>query len=335
MTSFPGLGIAQNIARRLSHEALRIMGLFRGYDISIFHQFAPPPNGGGHQFLRALIRSIEEEGWRIESNSISKTTKACLFNSFNFDADRLRHLQRAGCRMIHRMDGPLATYRGFDDGTDEHIWKINKEIAHATIFQSHYSLEQHRKLGYETKNAHVIINAADSRIFYPKEQERFGSKRKIRLVSTSWSDNRNKGADVYSWLDDNLDWNRYEYVFIGRLSVQTRNIRIEPPVDSERVAELLRESDIYITASKHDPCSNSLIEALTCGLPAVCLNSGGHPELLGKGGELFDEAKEIPAALESIVSHYDEYRDNIKSPRIDDVASAYLDVMGIQRGLNF
>ena len=27
----------------------------RRADISIFHEFAPPPNGGGHQFLRALV----------------------------------------------------------------------------------------------------------------------------------------------------------------------------------------------------------------------------------------------------------------------------------------
>jgi hypothetical protein len=94
--------------------------------VAIFHEFSPPPGGGGHQFLRALWDEFEQRGLRIENNVISATTQACLFNSFNFDFDRLRHFQKAGCRMVHRVDGPIGVYRGRNDGSDQRIWQINQ-----------------------------------------------------------------------------------------------------------------------------------------------------------------------------------------------------------------
>ena len=115
-------------------------GVVPDVDISFFHNFVPPPTGGGHQFLRALWREFERRGIRLENNTISKTTRMCIFNSFNFDITRLRKTRRSGCRMIHRVDGPLAVYRGMDDGTDRRIYSANKEFADATIFQSQFSL---------------------------------------------------------------------------------------------------------------------------------------------------------------------------------------------------
>ena len=50
-------------------------------------------------------------------------------------------------------------------------------------------------------------------------------------------------------------------------------------------------------ASRDDPCSNALLEALACGLPAAYLRSGGHPELVGEAGIGFDEPEELPAVL--------------------------------------
>ena len=38
--------------------------------------------------------------------------------------------------MVHRVDGPIGVYRGFDDGTDRRIEAMNAELAHATVLQS-------------------------------------------------------------------------------------------------------------------------------------------------------------------------------------------------------
>ena len=60
----------------------------------------------------------------------------------------------------------------------------------------------------------------------------------------------------------------YDYTFVGNVSERFERINHVPPVASEELADMLRDHDIYITGSKNDPCSNALIEALSCRLPA-------------------------------------------------------------------
>lgn len=296
-------------------------------DLAIFHEFAPPPTGGGHQFLRAFWRAAEADGLKVENNSISSTTRACLMNSFNFDERRLRRLRRNSVLYVHRVDGPIDTYRGRNDGVDRNIWRVNREMADKSIFQSHYSLEKHLQLGLEFKNPVVILNAVDAEIFNPHGRLAFSRERKIRLIASSWSDNINKGAPVYQWLDEHLDWERYEFTFVGRSPIQFQNIRMIPPVDSQQMAELFQQHDIYLAASKNDPCSNSLIEALNCGIPAIFLQSGGHPEIVQEAGFGFSEADEIPALANRLVDEYELRQSKITIPSLREVCAKYLTIL--------
>lgn len=302
-------------------------GILTSSDLSVFHQFEPPPSGGGHQFLRAFWKQAEANGLRVENNWISRTTKACLLNSFNFSERRLLMSWRSSVLCVHRVDGPIDVYRGRDDGVDQNIRRVNMEFANKTIFQSQYSLDKHLSLGMEFKNPTIILNAADPEIFHPRDRVKFSRNRKTRLIASSWSDNLNKGALIYQWLDEHLDLRRFEMTFIGRIPVMLKNIRMFPAVDSHRMAELFREHDIYITASKNDPCSNSLIEALTCGLPAVYLQSGGHPEIVRQAGAGFEAVEQIPELLNRIVDGYESFQSRISVPSIQEVSEEYLKVL--------
>lgn len=302
-------------------------GQFTSADLSIFHEFEPPPTGGGHQFLRAFWKQAEAKGLRIENNQISRTTRACLLNSFNFHEPRLSITRRKSVLYVHRVDGPIDVYRGRDDGVDKNIHAVNLKFADKTIFQSQYSLEKHLSLGMEFKHPKIILNAADPEIFHSRGRAVFSGDRKTRLIASSWSDNVNKGATIYQWLDEHLDWKRFEMTFVGRSPVTFKNIRMLPAVDSYRMAELFREHDVYITASKNDPCSNSLIEALTCGLPAVYLQSGGHPEIVKQAGAGFEAAEQIPELLEQILSQYEAFQAGISVPSIQEVSEQYLKVL--------
>ncbi|MFN8435985.1 MAG: glycosyltransferase [Anaerolineales bacterium] len=302
-------------------------GLFVSADLSIFHEFAPPPTGGGHQFLRAFWKQVASKGLQVENNQISRTTRACLLNSFNFREKRLSIMRRNSVLYVHRVDGPIDVYRGRDDAVDKNIHAVNLKFADKTIFQSQYSLEKHLSLGMEFKHPTIILNAADPEIFHSRGRTVFSRDRKTRLIASSWSDNVNKGAAVYQWLDEHLDWEHFEMTFVGRSPVTFKNIRMFPAVDSYRMAELFREHDVYITASKNDPCSNSLIEALTCGLPAVYLQSGGHPEIVKQAGVGFEAAEQIPELLEQLFGQYEAFQARISVPSIQEVSEQYLKVL--------
>ena len=296
-------------------------------DLALFHEFAPAPTGGGHQFLRALVSEFERRGLVVETNRISSGTPACLFNSFNFDFRRLRRFADVECRMVHRVDGPITMYRGYDDGTDDRIAEINRTLADATIAQSRYSLDAHSALGIELVSPILIPNAVDPKIFHPRGERPARAGRRVRLIASSWSDNPNKGADVFAWLADNLDWTRYELTLMGRFPGEFRNARVLGPVPSTDVAEELSRHDIYVAASRNDPCSNALLEALACGLPAAYLDSGGHRELVGEAGLPFVTPEELPDVFEQLADEIDARRAAIRVTPLADIANRYLEVL--------
>lgn len=312
---------------RLQTSALSWFRPRRHADLSMFFDFVPAPYGGAHQFMRALWGELEGRGLQLANNAIGPTTRACLYNSYNFDVPRIRAAKRPGCRFVHRVDGPIGVYRGEDDSLDRRIWELNRELADATVFQSRYSFEKHNELGLAFKEPTIIPNAVDASIFNTNGRRPFDPTRKIRVISTSWSDNPNKGAPTYSWLDRHLDWNRYDYTFVGRSSVQFARIATMLPMESLTLAAVLRDHDVYVTASRHDPCSNALIEALSCGLPAVYLDSGGHGEIVKEAGFPFRESNEIPDMLDRLVKEYPWRQAQIAVDSIASVADRYLAVM--------
>jgi glycosyltransferase involved in cell wall biosynthesis len=314
--------------RRRAGTALAVASApLRRADVAVFHEFAPPPAGGGNQFLRALVGELERRGLRVERNRLSRTARACLCNSYNFDFDRLRRLARPGCRIVHRVDGPIGVYRGHDDGTDRRIWEVNAALADATVFQSQYSLDRHAELGLAFREPQVIRNTVDPRLFHAQGRAPLGGR--VRLIATSWSDNPAKGADVIKWLEGQLDWERFELTFVGRSPVAFERLSLIPPVTPAALAGILREHHVFVTASRHESCSNALLEALACGLPALYVDSGSNRELAGDAGLAFTEREELPELLEQVVGEWEERRAAISIPRLEDVAERYLEVLGL------
>ncbi len=296
-----------------------------GVTVSIFREYVKPPYGGGNQFMLALRKELQAMDVRVLNNSVGEHIDGYIFDSLWFDMKLLDKLARLNQpRVVHRIDGPIHLYRGKDKELDDRIFEINRDFATATVVQSLFTWRNILNTGYRPINPVVIRNAPDPAIFNRDGKMPFDPARRIRLISSSWSNNPRKGGDAYSWLDNNLDWNKYEYRFIGNSSASFKAIRRFDAVPSAQLAQHLRECDIYITASQNDPCSNALIEALNCGLPAIYLKSGGHPELVGTGGLGFDDPAEIPALLERLTAHYAGFQACIPTHSIRQVAENYL-----------
>jgi len=303
----------------------------RPADLSLFHDFAPAPGGGGNQALRAFLAECIRRGLRVENNTISATTRACLFNSFNFDARRLERLsvRVEGLRVVHRVGAVTSLYRGWDDGTDARVGELNRRFAHATIAISRATIDMYREIGIALVDPHVIHNPCDPAIFHPSGRVSFSRDRKTRLIASSWSDNPRKGGPTYRWLEQHLDWDRYEFTFVGNSQESFERIRNVPPLPSEALADLLRGHDIFVTATENDAYSNALVEALSCGLPAVYLDSGGSGEAVKGAGFAFRDREEIPELLDRLVDDYEQRQAAISLPTLAETVDAYLDVLGL------
>ena len=296
--------------------------------LAIAYTFMEGPYGGGNQFLKALRNQLAQQ------NSYTpdiKQASALLANANPGSLSRLlRQLtafkqQHPRKPIIVRIDGPTSLVRGKGAHIDQLTAKMIDLHADGLIYQSDWSKNKNREMfnthaPYQT----TIHNAVNQKIFHPSATNPANPSNKIQLIASSWSSNMRKGFDIYKHLDQHLDWTRYAMTFVGNSPIPFRNINILPPVPSAELAQLLRQHHLYITASKNDPCSNALLEALACGLPAIVRNSGGHPELVANSGILFNDAEDVINAIDTAASQRPSLQVKIPSFSITAAAQKYI-----------
>lgn len=324
--------LARAAKRRVRLEVAVARSRRASADLALFHEFAASPAGGGHQTLRAFVNECRRRGVRVAFNAIPPDGRACLFNSFNFDVERLERFAfdlPDGCRMVHRVGAVTSLYRGYDDGTDARVAALNGRFAEETIAISNATIEMYRSIGIELVRPRVIYNAVDPAIFNAQGRVRFEDGRKTRIIAASWSDNPRKGGPVLRWLEDVLDWNRYEITFVGNTQESFGRIRHLPPLPSHDLAALLRQHDIFFTATEDDAYSNALVEALSCGLPAVYLDSGGSREAVREAGFAFTTRDEIPSLFDRLRDEYEERQAAIALPTVTEIVDEYLKTLGL------
>lgn len=281
--------------------------------------------GGGNQFLRALKTQFTKRG--LYSDLICEADTV-VFNGYQELGQLfLNWLLCHRKKRIYRLGPVMSLHRS-------HLrWKIIDAImvifanlfTDIVIFQSRWSYDQARKRGFSRKKKCVVIlNAVDGGVFPRKSFESESNRSITKLIYTSWSKNANKGFEYLKFLDDNLDFTKYEMTFVGNCEIQFKNIKMIKPVSSLELSAELRKNDIFITPAKDDACSNALLEALASGLPAVALKSGGSPEIVGSGGELFTDTLELLQQIDKVASNVSSYRGQIHLKSIEETAEDYL-----------
>ena len=292
--------------------------------VHILFELKEGPWGGGNQFLKSLKQYLQSVN--VYENDVHRAD-VILLNSYQYVNEaakvKLKHRDKL---FVHRIDGPIRLYNRESDQRDLVTNIANHLIAEATIFQSRWSKNENHRLGLKKNRFETVItNAPDPMIFNRQGKEVFPADRKMRLIAASWSSNWNKGFKVYQWLDEHLDFDKYEMIFVGNSPIRFKNIIHKPPLNSVELASGLKKNDVFIFASPMEACSNSLLEALHCGLPVIATNSSSNPELVTKGGEVFDHPGEIPELLDKIASRYADYQAAIRMPSADEVGKQYYD----------
>jgi hypothetical protein len=301
--------------------------------INILFGFANGPTGGGNQFLSFL----KKEFLQRDVYSELKTADCVIINSHHFGKFGIYLLQLimrciANPRLVilHRLDGLLSNGRGnpLFLQQDKQISFFSSKIANGVVYQSEWARKEFQQLfgtSLSQSSTAIIYNSAKD-IFNEKGRKSFQAGEKINLVYSSWSTNAKKGFGALQYLDDTLDFEKYDFYFIGNMPPGTvyKNIKVVNPLSSDELATFYLSMHVFIAPMEDDACSNAVIEAVKSKLLLIVRDSGGNREIAGPNSIFFTVDKqlgEILRNIDSVISHLND----LKPPVHYDSTSYYIE----------
>jgi glycosyltransferase involved in cell wall biosynthesis len=90
-------------------------------------------------------------------------------------------------------------------------------------------------------------------------------------------------------------------------------VRITGRVDADRIPDLYRQHDLYVSASMQEGMSNAMLEAMASGLPLVTTRCEGVDELIDENGAIVDEPADLAEVIRGLA---------LDPARLGDMAAA-------------
>ena len=292
------------------------------------------PYGGGNQWLGQMVPYLKRcgfrTGWELgRAADCVLGTHAGLGGGLTFSyEDVLRAKEeQAKLRCIQRINDN--DVRKGTSGMDAHLADCNRAADH-TVFVSEWLRDYHAERWFDRARQHSVIhNGADPAVFHPFGGRRWKPGEPLRLVTHHWSDNPAKGFPVYEAIDGAIADGRLQGVelwIVGRWpsGIRWKKARTFAALSGHGLAEVLRECDVAVTASRYEPGAMHPVEAMQCGLPLLyTADTGGTVELGREFGVLLGE--DFATSIEEMRARHGELRKAVlaRAPSGDLMCAAY------------
>lgn len=309
--------------------------------------------GGPNTFMGNLQKYLDKKGFKYLT---SADDAQAIFFPISYDLSTLEKIKSRGGKIIQRLDGVYYQEKHGDNyrSQNQKIEQVYKHLADKVIFQSDYSrkqcfavLDHKQESDYE-----IIINGADREIFHPNSKSESDNLGKtVRLLTTGNFRNLDMLEPIVLAIDSLPGKShKIELTVAGPIT----NPALEPLLNRpyinyagklslEQIADALREHDLFLYSHLNPPCPNSVIEAVSTGIPVVGFASGAMEELLSFNKELLAFVSEdvlqnysqfkFQALAEKILYAVDNYQeikqaamDNTSLYDFDDCGQAYLNI---------
>lgn len=270
------------------------------------------PWGGGSQFVGNMVEFLKKRNHEIVFKLKKKIDLIFITANFHDIDPKIIKLKKKNphTKILHRINE--CDKRKNTTDVDNRIFKINK-LADFTVFISQWLADYFVEKGFN-RSYKVIYNGCDPNSFFPVKEKR--SEKPINLVTHHWSNAWMKGFDIYTKLDKIIGERKdLSFTYIGRYyqGYTPKNTKLISPLYGKDLGKELRNHDIYVTASRWEPCGMHHIEGARCGLPILFHSDGGGiNESCRHYGEEYHDIESFFYALDKIIASYEEYRNKIR-----------------------
>ncbi len=287
--------------------------------------------GGMYTFLRYFKEYLERHQYRLSRNIFS-FYDVLFINSFMTPTWKIKlaRLMNPKACFVHRIDGSAEDYgRG-------RPWDLvqgnSNRLMNLTIFQSRYGKHATtEKFKVIDQDGPIIYNPIDTDIFYstPKKLD------KPVVGYVSFSTNPKKGAGVLVELAKSNP--QIQFRFIGKFENfdLPNNVELVGPVPNRELPVELNKCNLFCFFSQNETCPNVVLEAMSCGLPILYLDSGGTSELVEDAGEAVT-VETFSAGLEKVWGSIGQYSEKARTRAetkfsVDYILSQYVKAIESRR----
>jgi len=194
-------------------------------------------------------------------------------------------------KIVHRIDGLDSNFKFDIFNLKFNVLKLIRNLnviiianilADKIIFQSRYisSYWKYFLINRFTSKT-VIYNGVNIDYFKPNNNDK-----KNEIICVEGSINSNYAVEILNSIK------LYKITLVGNIEksfkskIVNNNISYIGVIDRKKIPEILNEHFIYLCLEPNPPCPNSVIEAMSCGLPVVGFNTGSLNELANCSGLL-------------------------------------------------
>jgi len=157
----------------------------------------------------------------------------------------------------------------------------------------------------------VLPNGINSNLFYKKDKikcrELFGFNHDDFIVAFVGSFEERKGANRVAMAISKLNDKSIKSIFIGKQLDGTipylpvcEGILYCGSLSHNKIPDYLNCADVFVLPTLSEGCSNSIIEALGCGLPVVSSNLPFNDDILNKNNSVLIDPTNIEEIAEAI-----------------------------------
>ena len=171
------------------------------------------------------------------------------------------------------------------------------------------------------RDAYVIANGIDTKIFCPKEGNYFeklglADKKVILGVASLWE--ARKGISFFAELAERIP-KEYKIVLVGIGDGQKKDIpksiiTIPRTSDKEELAYIYSSAYVYLNPTLEENYPTTNLESICCGTPVITFASGGSPESATYYGTVCD--KNIESIMDALYRVEEISQDRLEEARV-------------------